>query len=142
MEKQQHHQTQLRLLPNYFKKIGIGLFLLAVLFVFYLRIYKKEIFEQDAHSAAALFFFDIIIVGFLLLAFAKDKIEDELLILIRLQSIAYAFIFGVLYLIITHLIGYLISNLLIDAGGQEIILTSLLVYNTIFIIKKKKLIYQ
>src|ERR1035437_6618047 len=112
MEKQRHHQPQLRLLPHYFKKIGRGIILLVIIILIICSYFKVEFKNYNPIIATVLL--DLITIGGLLYTFAKDKIEDELLNLIRLQSVAYAFIFSVLYVVILPLIAYLISGHDID----------------------------
>lgn len=132
MEK---YQPQLRLLPNYFKKIGLGIILLVILCALYCIKYREQVSEQYTNILATVFI-DFIIIGLLLFALARERIDDELLMLIRLQSMAYAFIFSVLYVVIPPLLGYIISNHIVDMKGLHLILMTLVVYNSIFTFKR------
>lgn len=140
MEKQSQHQSQLRLFPNYFKKVGIGLFLFALIALKLVNIYLMELnplwFERY-HDFLPILRFDISIIGLLLFAFAKDKIEDELTILIRLQSIEYAFTFTVLFVIITHVVNFTNHIKVLEVDGSFITTLMLVAYIFNFYIKKK-----
>jgi len=100
MENQQNFQPKFRLLPNYFKKIGIGFVLFAFIILIPLFHYWKTLeFAGNYKQFFYVPFFDILILGLLLYSMAKEKIEDELIVLIRLQSIAKAFIVGIFFVI-------------------------------------------
>jgi len=142
MQKQPHHQPQIRLLPNYFKKIGICLFLFAIIALKLLYIYLKElnsVWFENYHDFLRLVRFDISIIGLLIFAFAKDKIEDELTLLIRLQSIAYAFTFAVLFVVIKPLFAFIDHGRISEVDGRLIITIMLVVYISTFILRKKKM---
>lgn len=142
MENQQKHQPQLRLLPNYFKKIGIGLFLFAIIVLKLLNFFLKElnpIWFENYHDFLRIIRFDIAIIGLLLFAFAKDKIEDELTLLLRLQSIAYAFIFGVLFVLIRPFFDFIDGGQISEVDGRLIITIMLVMYIFTFILRKKNM---
>ena len=109
------------LFPNRFKKIGWLLIIPGVLFGALYLIYQADISFFDAKvfaiTKSALFgdtsFFTIsennildeiasilIIVGALLIAFSKEKIEDELISKIRLESLVCATYINYLILIL------------------------------------------
>jgi len=98
----------LNLLPNYFKKIGIGFILASVVFVvsvkisgIHLAVEKKEMMKT--------IFWDILIIGMLFIAFSKEKDEDELNMLIRLKALASAFFYTVILKIVNDVF-YLIGH--------------------------------
>lgn len=141
MENQQKYQPQLRLLPNYFKKIGIGLFLFAIILTplsHYLKsfeFYTIGNYKFAYHVVSS----DILIIGLLLYSMAKEKIEDELISLIRLQSIAKAFVFGIIILIIIPFIGCFVEGHIQEVEGQAIIFFTLLSYVHQFYSMKKNM---
>ncbi len=135
MEKQIHHQPQIRLLPHSFKLIGRGVILLGLIIISIT--YKVDLGKYNSIRAKVLL--DVIILGFLLFTFAKEKIEDELLMLIRLQSAAYALIFSVLFTVMLPLIIFMIDNRDVDVPDLAIILLSLLAYHSIFTFKKLRM---
>lgn len=48
----------------------------------------------------------------LILSISKDKVEDEMTIVLRAQSFAIAFVIGVMYALIMHYIDYGVSSAL------------------------------
>ena len=88
----------LRLLPNYFKKIGLGVIILTILGgIFYkgshivISTEKKDILKHCVK--------DLFLIGLVFIVFAKDKIEDELTQLIRMKALIAAFIYGITFMI-------------------------------------------
>lgn len=77
-------------LPNKYNRIGWYF----VLFVFVLMIAKKFV---DEPSWVKPVLRNSMIVGFLIISLAKEKIEDELMVKLRAQSYRLAFVFGVIY---------------------------------------------
>jgi len=135
MEKQRHHQPQLQLLPHSFKLIGRGVMLLGAIIISIT--YKVDLGKYNSISSKVLL--DVIIIGLLLFTFAKEKIEDELLMLIRLQSAAYALIFSVLFTVMLPLIIFVIDSRDINVPDLAIIILSLFVYHSIFTFKKLRM---
>ena len=84
MKKNHPH---IRLLPNYCKKIGIGILVLTVLFLF-LWVYKIIIADKS-------FLIRILnmslLSSLLILAWSEEKIEDELTTYVRLVCLAATF---------------------------------------------------
>ena len=91
-------------LPNQYKKIGWYF----VLFVFILMIAKKFI---DEPSWVKPLLRNAMILGFLVISLAKEKIEDELIVKLRAQSYRLAFVFGVIYSLIQPYIEYVVDYL-------------------------------
>jgi hypothetical protein len=131
LEKQLHRQQQLPLFPNYFKKIGIGFVLFAFIILTPLSHYWKT-FEfytvGNYKDTYGIVFFDILIVGLLLYSMAKEKVEDELITLIRLQSIARSFILGIVFVIGIPIVGYIWKGHIQEVAGQVIIFCTLCSY--------------
>ena len=124
----------LGLLPNYFKKIGLAIIILAFLGGVILVVtieWTKEQFEM-----LKLFSGNLFILGLLFLALSKDKIEDEQTLFIRLQSMAGAFVWGIIYVIINPLIDLIISQPITEMKARSLIGSMLLVYLIIYFLKK------
>jgi hypothetical protein len=90
-------------LPNKFKRIGFGLFIASVIstviFSFIIEsINNQHLLDKIVKTVA--------ILGLLLISISKEKIEDELIIKLRMQSYSYAFIVGVLFFLIMPFINY------------------------------------
>lgn len=135
MEKQQHHQPPLRLLPHSFKYIGRGVILLGIIIMSITH--KVDFGKYNIVRAKVLL--DLLFIGSLLCAFAKEKIEDELLMLIRLQSAAYTFIIVVLYAMLMPIVVFMTKGRDFDVEGLQVILISLLAYSSIFEFKKRRM---
>lgn len=92
-------------LPNQYKKIGWYF----VLFIFLLMIAKKFV-EEPSWVKPVLR--NCMIVGFLIISLAKEKVEDELLVKLRAQSYRLAFVFGVIYSLVQPYIELGVDTLL------------------------------
>lgn len=90
-------------LPNKYIKIGIGIFLATFLSFIVLKIMglNSEFTKLVLRS--------IMLVSLLVISVSKDKEEDEMVKLIRVQSYALAFVIGVLFAVIQPAINYLVS---------------------------------
>src|SRR5437764_11854059 len=82
------------LLPNYFKKIGISILFLAFLpgIIFKLSRIELAVEQKETLKYVCMNFF---ILGMFLIAWAKNKVEDELTIALRIKSMMLAFLLGV-----------------------------------------------
>ncbi len=89
------NQFRLRLLPNYYKRIGYVILVLSVLFI---SLFKLKILIIDQEIVWLISKIGVLI-SLLILAFTRNKIEDELTYKIRVQAIGRSFVFGVLYVI-------------------------------------------
>ncbi|MDD4728992.1 MAG: hypothetical protein PHN55_09625 [Dysgonamonadaceae bacterium] len=101
-----NNQFRLRLLPNYFKKIGLGILVLTVLF-FSLRLFNVLSFDKTLVLTISI---RGVLVSLLILAMSKEKLEDELTAHIRLLSLGLSFITGVVAVIILPFIAMLIGT--------------------------------
>ena len=90
-------------LPNKYIKIGIGIFLATFLSFIVLKIMglNSEFTKLVLRS--------IMLISLLVISISKDKEEDEMVKLIRVQSYALAFVIGVLFAVIQPVINYLVS---------------------------------
>ena len=98
LEKMKKYQ-----LPNIYKKIGWGIFILSFIALFIAE--RDTDFKMVAKYG--------MLVGLLMASISKEKIEDELIKTLRMQSYAFAFIAGV-FLTITHPLFSYLANLLFD----------------------------
>ena len=94
-----NNQFRLRLLPNHFKKIGVGILVLTVLF-FSLRLFNVLSFDKTLLLTIST---RGILISLLIVAMSEEKIEDELTAYIRLDSLGASFIAVVVIVIITPL---------------------------------------
>ena len=106
----------LNLLPNYFKKIGLGFILASVVFVVSVKIFgihltaeKKEMMKTISR--------DVVLLGMMFLAFSKEKDEDELTMLIRMKALASAFVYIVIFKIVSDVFGIIDQELIENMNG-------------------------
>lgn len=100
LKKIQNYQY---LLPNYYKKVGIGLLILSLVTLITRKylIDDGELIRQIARKG--------MLLSLLLITMSKEKIEDELIIKLRGQAFAFAFVAGVIYTLIQPFINYIVA---------------------------------
>ncbi len=86
-------------LPYHFKKIGIGIAIMS----FILLLANKFAIEMEAVRTFGKYG---MLIGMLLISISREKIEDELVTKLRMQSFAFAFIFGVMYALALPILDY------------------------------------
>ena len=106
----------LNLLPNYFKKIGLGFILASVVFVVSVKISGIH-FTAEKKEMMKIIFWDILIIGMLFIAFSKEKDEDELTMLIRMKALASAFVYIVIFKIVSDVFGIIDQELIENMNG-------------------------
>ncbi len=92
-------------LPNVFKKIGLGMFLVAFIAIIIIGI-PKEFNNLELIAK------NILLVGLLLISISKEKIEDELVKDLRMQSYSIAFIIAVIYSMVLPFVNYFVGIVL------------------------------
>jgi len=99
---------KLQLLPNYFKKVALMIMVILVLFTAIVKLGHLNVSVSFCKSFARV---SAILAGFLLIM-AKEKIEDEYVQSIRLNAVAFSFIFGIIIYIIdeSHLLDFISSK--------------------------------
>ncbi len=98
-------------LPHSYKRIGWGIVIVS----FLLMIAKKFV---DEPTWVKPILTNLMIVGFLLVSLAKEKIEDELIEKLRAQSYRLAFVFGVVYSLVQPYIEYGVDYLLNEEKAE------------------------
>ena len=96
----------LKLLPNRVK--GISIIMVAISLV--LLIAGKFLFA-DYHTLRLLIK-NLLLVSLLLVSISRDKVEDELILQLRVQSYAFAFITGVVYAMVQPFANLLVESLI------------------------------
>ena len=129
-------KNEAKLLPNYFKTIGIVIMLLAFVPIVVVIVMKIGIAQAQKETFKILTM-DFFILGLLFVAWAKDKTEDEMTVYVRLKSMAFTFSWVVLYVIVKSLIDLIFKISIGDLSSQQLIITMLFVYLTMFFFKKK-----
>lgn len=126
-------------LPHSFKKIGIAIIVLSLLTII---IGKMADFNNPTLKFAMK---RIILVGLLVIALAKEKIEDERILTMRGQAFSMAFVAGVVYTLVQPLVN-LIADLIVeddkgpltDIGDFQILWFLLTMYLLFFYMIKRK----
>jgi len=106
----------LNLLPNYFKKIGLGFILASVVFVVSVKISGIHLTAEKKEMMKTIFW-DILIIGMLFIAFSKEKDEDELTMLIRMKALASAFVYIVIFKIVSDVFGIIDQEIIGNMNG-------------------------
>ena len=96
----------LTLLPNRVKGVAI----IMVVITFFALIAGKFLFS-DYHTVRLLIK-NLLLVSLLLVSISRDKIEDELTLVLRLQSYAFAFIAGVVYAMVQPFANLLVESII------------------------------
>ena len=100
-------------LPNSFKKVGIAIFLLSFVVLTIIKFTDNEpLWLRPALKQAML-------VGLLMISISREKIEDELIQILRSKSYALAFIIGVIYIMLQPLTNELVNFILGTAEAPD-----------------------
>lgn len=123
------------LLPNYFKKIGIAIVILAIIIPIIIRLSLPELHSHKA--LIKLLAMNIIILGLFFIAWSRDKIEDEMTLHIRFMSMVRAFVFGIILVILQPLVDVVFSEPIAEISSQQLIATMLLFFIFTYAVQKK-----
>ena len=99
--------NQIRLLPRYFKIVGLS----VVIISFLLRIWANPLMPD-----LKLYLPSLIILGMSIIAFSRNKVEDELTMLIRLKAMSAAFIGGIIEVMLSPVFRNWLSPNTNDSG--------------------------
>ena len=131
-------------LPNKFKIVGLVLFITSILSIitslklYMLDIKYHELFERIALSGSVL--------GLLIISISREKIEDELIGKIRMQSYNYAVIMTVLVYLTLPFIHFTIvsifSSMPTIEGSKDVSVLGVLLMSQIFTFRKLKKAYN
>ncbi|MFC7356643.1 hypothetical protein ACFQO1_03010 [Jejudonia soesokkakensis] len=122
---------------NSFKKVGWAIVIVSVLLVL-----SGKFFEEPNWFRTL--FRNLILIGFLVVSFSREKIEDEMVRHLRGVSYRLAFLLGVLYAIIHPYLDYLVDLLLnienpkIEASYFQIFLYMFMIQIAFFEVMKKR----
>ena len=90
-------------LPHTYKKIGWGLIFVSLLVLILKKFYLTDQMEIGQIAKNGM------LVGMLVIIISKEKIEDELIGMIRGQAFSFAFIAGVVYALVMPLTDYIVD---------------------------------
>jgi len=122
--------------PNYFKKIGLGLVLLAIALAVGLKFLAVEITvgKEDFYKVL---FFNILILGFFFIAWSKDKFEDEMTMQIRMKAVGFTFATAVFYIIFRPIVDLILQDPVTKMSAQELIIFMLFMYIIFYKLQKR-----
>lgn len=123
------------LLPLYFKKIGLLVMILAFIPAIIVKSMNVELVQTQKEIFRDLTF-NSFILGLLFVAWSRDKVEDEMTVSIRLKAMSWTFTWAVLYVIITPFIALLFKDLNVRLTGQQVVMSMLFVYLTMYYLQK------
>jgi len=130
-------------LPNRFKIIGLILFIISLFSVALISLYLENNKYQDLLQRIGS---TVIILSLLMIAISKEKVEDELIAKIRMQSYHYAVIATVIgYLslpFIFYIISFSFSNTPKMEAIKDIPIFMVLLCTQIFTFRKLKKAYN
>jgi hypothetical protein len=131
-------------LPNKFKIVGLVVFIVSILsIVTSLKIYilddkYHDLFERIALSG--------MVLGTLIISISREKIEDELIAKIRMQSYHYAVLGTVLFHLAIPFVHFIIELLLSDMptieGSKDVSVLGVLLMMQILTFRKLKKAYN
>jgi hypothetical protein len=123
-------------LPNYFKKIGIGMLILFFIPALIIKLLDVSFYTQNR-----IFFREIstsvFILGLFFIAWSKEKNENNEIQLLRYKAFAVSFFFAVFRVLLTPLTDLLFGESVGDTKPTDVILNMLFIYLFIFYITKK-----
>jgi hypothetical protein len=124
------------LLPMYFKSIGLAVMILAIVSAIIINALSVEM-VQSQKEVFRVFTLNAFILGLLFIAWSKDKIEDEMTVIIRLKAMAWTFTSAVLCVIIVPVIDLLLKNPIANISGRQIVMSMLFFYLLIYYFQKR-----
>lgn len=136
MASKKQNITGAGLLPAYFKKIGIVIVLITIVLVIVFKALNIE-FIQAQKKTFEQFMVIPFILGLFFVAWAKDKFEDEMSLLLRLKAIGFSFICAIVSVIIGPFIDFILGDSVVQIKGQELVTIMLFAYLIYFWIQKK-----
>ena len=101
--------TQIKLLPNHFKKIGVLLILITFILAVILKVFHFDDYFNKKIIGTVII--DLLIIFCCMIILSRDKIEDEMTIFIRLKEFAGTF-FGMVAMVIAR-------NIMDIASGEN-----------------------
>lgn len=122
--------------PNYFKKIGLGIILLAVAIPVSAKLLSYE-FAGEEKDFYKVIIFNVLILGLFFVAWARDKFEDEMTMQIRMKAIGFTIMTAVFYMTLRPIIDLILQDPVSKMSAQELMLFILLMYILFYKLQKR-----
>ena len=123
-------------LPNYFKKIGIVLIVLVIVVMFILKGLHYN-FDATQKGNIKIIAMTLINIGLAFIALAKDKIEDEMFVYLKLTSFYGTFIFGIVFTIIYPILDVVTNDDIQPIPAQQLVTIMLFSHITSYFFLKR-----
>ncbi len=118
-------------LPNHYKRVGLWVAVISFLSLFVNKFsVDLEIYRIIARYG--------LLIGMLLISISKEKVEDEFIAQLRMQSFSVAFILGVLYTLILPLVDYSVD---LAFGDKEAMLKNMGDFSILWILLSVQVLY-
>ncbi len=124
------------LLPLYCKKIGLAILLMGLIPAIIVKLMHLAL-EPAPKEMFKLLTSNTFLLGLLMIAWSRDKIEDEMTIFIRLKSMAWTFTWTVLYVITRPVIDLIFNDPVENMNSQEVVMSMLFVYLIMYFFQKR-----
>lgn len=119
------------LLPRKFKIVGLVIILLSIAAMVIFKTTMPHLLKDGK-----VFLLNGLILGLIIIALSKDKVEDEMLVAIRLQGMANSFIGGVVLVFISPFIDILFKDPVQTMPAQQVVMFMLFTYLISYSIQK------
>jgi uncharacterized membrane protein YfcA len=124
--------------PNYFKKIGIVLIVLVIVVMFILKGIHYN-FDATQKENIKIIYMTLINIGLAFIALAKEKIEDEMFVFLKLKSFYGAFFFGIVFTIIYPILDVITNDDIQQIPAQQLVTMMLFSHiSTYFLLKRSE----
>lgn len=131
-------------LPNKFKIVGLVVFIVSILSI--VTSLKMYILDDKYHDLFERIALSGMVFGTLIISISREKIEDELIAKIRMQSYHYAVLGTVLFYLAIPFIHFIIELLLSDMptieGSKDVSVLGVLLMMQILTFRKLKKAYN
>lgn len=119
------------LLPRKFKIIGVVIILLSFAAMVIFKTTMPHLLKDGK-----VFLLDGLILGLLIIALSKEKVEDEMIMAIRLRGMAASFIGGVFFMFTMPFIDLLFKDPVQTMSAQQVVMFVLISYLISFPLQK------
>ena len=130
-------------LPNKFKIIGLVMFILSFMTVFFVAIYLEN---PEYNNVSKRIASTLAILSLLMISVSREKIEDELIAKIRMQSYHYAVLGTVIFYALMPFINFSVESINSSMpniqGSADVSILSTLLLMQILIFRKLKKAYN
>jgi len=122
--------------PNYFKKIGMILIAVVIIVILILKGLHYN-FNTIPKGNIKIIAMTLINIGLAFIALAKDKIEDEMYVYLKLKSFYSAFFFGIIFTIIYPILDIVTNDDIQQIPAQQLVTMMLFSQITTYFLLKR-----